>query len=217
MNLQPARRQLARSLTKVPVGQVAVDPNEIGPIEEVEYLASRLELQPLANREHPAKGQVDVHVAFVVIGVAAESAFLSERRSRKCRSREQTIQVLLLPWVAEAGSERGYVRQVVIVSVGIVIAASVADDLTGSVLHRYKARTGVHREGQSALHQPDSAELPVAQQGSFPPLVVFLRRPPRGVQCKLLADVKIGTAALSAQVVVHDHRRGSAGRGPTIQ
>jgi len=87
---------------------------------------------------------------------------------------EQTIQVLLLPWVAETGSERGYVRQIVIGSIGIVIAAGVADDLTGSVLHRYKARTGVHREGQPALHQPDSAELPVAQQGSCQRSLYFL-------------------------------------------
>jgi len=107
MHLGPARRQLTRGFPKIACGQIAIDPNQIGAIEEVEKLPSPFDLQPLANSEDSANRQIEVVVAFVVIGISTKVALLTQSRYWKIGFREQAVEVLALPRVAKMPAKAG--------------------------------------------------------------------------------------------------------------
>ena len=81
VQLEIARVQLIRRFSERTLGHIPIHADKIGAVEQVKHLASGLQFQPFSKEpwsgEAFAKGEVDVVISFIVVGVATEVAFHS--------------------------------------------------------------------------------------------------------------------------------------------
>ena len=87
-------------------------------------------------------------------------------------------------------------------SVGVIVPTGIADDLSGGVKDGIEGRCGVDREGKSCLHQPYTAKLPPAENGSLPHGIIVVRYSPGAVGRKLLTNIEVGPATLGCIIAI---------------
>lgn len=156
-----------RGVPELGVRQIAQHVSQIDAVEDVEGLHAEFDVGLLTAK--PGNGSVfcERHIGVRITRsgkcIAPEVSFLSQGRCRKIRSGKQTVDKC--GSVAVFGvSEGGSIRDVVVETVGIVVATGVTDDGAGGVVHRFESSGATDGEGRSGLQDGDIANLPSTGQ-----------------------------------------------------
>ncbi len=166
-----ASRFRIRRLPEVTAGHIRTDEFKVGAVKQIKDFSLGFELYLLAKEPWCGKelGHVQVHVVVpgFVIGVTSEITFHAEGRGRElgCRGRwrsEDPVQEVFLVFARQMSSECGYVGNVVVIAIAVVIAASIPYHVAALVKYRGERSARVNGEWQTGLQQPHATDLPVA-------------------------------------------------------